>query len=73
MVLATNTILLIYVAAAVIPAILLLIYVYRQDKADREFVKKAVREVYLVAPHNSMLAENVREQTIKRILKRIKK
>lgn len=36
MVLATNTILLIYVAAAVIPAILLLIYVYRQDKADRE-------------------------------------
>ena len=44
-----------------------------QDKADREFVKKAVREVYLVAPHNSMLAENVREQTIKRILKRIKK
>lgn len=36
MLLTANAVLLIYVAAAVIPAILLLIYVYKQDKADQE-------------------------------------
>ncbi|MBO4648131.1 MAG: hypothetical protein J5806_08240 [Lentisphaeria bacterium] len=44
-----------------------------QDKADREFVRKAVRDVYLVSPHDSSLAGKIREQTIQRILKRIKK
>ena len=44
-----------------------------QDKADREFVRKAVRDVYLAAPHDSTLAGKIREQTIERILKRIQK
>ncbi len=36
MLLAANTILLIYVGAAVIPAILLMVYVYKQDKVEKE-------------------------------------
>ena len=43
-----------------------------QDKADREFIRKAVRNVYLAVPHDSSMAGKVREETIKRILKRIR-
>lgn len=41
-----------------------------QDRADRAFVKDAVRRVYLQAPHDNTLAEQFREQTIERILAR---
>lgn len=44
-----------------------------QDRADREFIRKAVRNVYLAVPHDSSMAGKVREETIKRILKRIKR
>ena len=43
-----------------------------QDKADREFIRKAVRNVYLAVPHDSSMAGKVREETIERILKRIR-
>ncbi len=36
MILAANTVLLIYLAAAIIPAILLMVYVYKQDKVEHE-------------------------------------
>ena len=43
-----------------------------QDKADREFIRKAVRNVYLAVRHDSSMAGKVREETISRILKRIR-
>jgi len=44
----------------------------KQDREDRDFVRKAAKEVYLVSPHDAGLAGKMREEAIKRILKRIK-
>ncbi|MBR4665905.1 MAG: DUF4091 domain-containing protein, partial [Lentisphaeria bacterium] len=44
----------------------------KQDREDRDFVRKAAHEVYLVSPHDAGLAGKMREEAIRRILKRIK-
>ncbi len=40
-----------------------------EDRGNRDFVKKSVREVVTVAPHDKWMSQKIREQAIERILK----